>query len=50
MCVTLKDKVDSDIREDANGVFEIVIDGIDEESVRAAMKAGIEAACNVLEY
>lgn len=47
MCVTLKDKVDSDIREDANGVFEIVIDGIDEESVRAAMKAGIEAACNV---
>ena len=25
----------------------IVIDGIDEESVRAAMKAGIEAACNV---
>ena len=37
MCVTLKDKVDSDIREDAN----------DEESVRAAMKAGIEAACNV---
>ena len=47
MCVTLKDKVDSDIREDADGVFEIVIDGIDEESVRAAMKAGIEAACNV---
>lgn len=47
MCVTLKDKVDSDIREDAEGVFEIVIDGVDEESVRAAMKAGIEAACTI---
>ena len=47
MCVTLKDEVDSDIREDADGVFEIVIDGIDEESVKAAMKAGIQAACAV---
>jgi formylmethanofuran--tetrahydromethanopterin N-formyltransferase len=47
MCVTLKDEVDSDIRPDADGVFEIVIDGVDEESVRAAMKAGIEAACSV---
>ena len=33
MCVTLKGEVDSDIREDADGVFEIVIDGIDEETV-----------------
>ena len=47
MCVTLKDKVDSNIRDDADGVFEIVIDGVDEESVRAAMKTGIEAACGV---
>ena len=47
MCVTLKDKVDSDIRDDADGVFEIVIDGVDEESVKAAMKAGIEAGCAV---
>lgn len=47
MCVTLKDKVDSNIREDADGVFEIVIDGIDEETVKAAMKAGIVAACSV---
>lgn len=47
MCVTLKDEVDSDIREDADGVFEIVIDGLDEESVKAAMKAGIQAACAV---
>ena len=47
MCVTLKDKVDSDIPDEVNGVMEIVIDGVDEESVKAAMKAGIEAACNV---
>ena len=47
MCVTLKDKVDSNIRDDADGVFEIVIDGVDEESVKAAMKAGIVAACSV---
>ena len=47
MCVTLKDEVDSDIRADADGVFEIVIDGVDEESVKAAMKAGIQAACAV---
>jgi formylmethanofuran--tetrahydromethanopterin N-formyltransferase len=47
MCVTLKDEVDSDIRPDADGVFEIVIDGVDEESVKAAMKAGIQAACAV---
>ena len=47
MCVTLKDEVDSDIRADADGVFELVIDGIDEESVKAAMKAGIQAACAV---
>jgi formylmethanofuran--tetrahydromethanopterin N-formyltransferase len=47
MCVTLKGEVDSNIREDADGVFEIVIDGVDEESVKAAMRAGIQAACAV---
>ena len=47
MCVTLKDQVDSDIRADADGVFEIVIDGVDEEAVKTAMKAGIMAACTV---
>jgi formylmethanofuran--tetrahydromethanopterin N-formyltransferase len=47
MCVTLKDEVDSNIRADADGVFEIVIDGVDEESVKAAMRAGIQAACAV---
>ncbi|MDL2246050.1 formylmethanofuran--tetrahydromethanopterin N-formyltransferase [Methanobrevibacter sp. OttesenSCG-928-K11] len=48
MCVTLKEEVvETEIREDVNGVFEIVIDGVDEESVKQAMKAGIEAACTV---
>ncbi len=47
MCVTLKDKVDSDIPDDVFGVMEIVIDGVDEDSVKEAMKQGIEAACNV---
>ena len=43
----LKDKVDSDIPDDVFGVMEIVIDGVDEDSVKEAMKQGIEAACNV---
>ncbi len=47
MCVTLKDKVDSDIPDEVNGVMEIVIDGVDEETVKAAMKAGIEAVCTI---
>ena len=48
MCVTLKDEVEGcQIPENVNGVYEIVIDGIDEESVKAAMKAGIEAAVKI---
>ncbi|MCK9151429.1 formylmethanofuran--tetrahydromethanopterin N-formyltransferase [Methanobacterium alcaliphilum] len=47
MCVTLKDEVESDIPADVNGVYEIVIDGEDEESVKAAMKAAIESAVKV---
>ncbi|MGC9517830.1 MAG: formylmethanofuran--tetrahydromethanopterin N-formyltransferase [Methanomicrobiales archaeon] len=48
MCVTLKDEVeDTEIPDDVNGVYEIVIDGLDEESVKSAMKAGIEAAVTV---
>ena len=46
-CVTLKDQVDTELPENVFGNMEIVIDGVDEESVRAAMKAGIEAACQV---
>ena len=32
---------------DVDGVYEIVIDGVDEAAVKAAMKAGIEAAVKV---
>lgn len=48
MCISLKEEVvESEIREDVNGIYEIVIDGIDEESVREAMKQGIKAACTI---
>ncbi|MBP2201791.1 formylmethanofuran--tetrahydromethanopterin N-formyltransferase [Methanococcus voltae] len=47
MCPTLKDSVESSIPEDVNGVYEIVIDGVDEEAVKAAMKAGIAAATKI---
>ncbi|HSQ02216.1 MAG TPA: formylmethanofuran--tetrahydromethanopterin N-formyltransferase [Methanobacterium sp.] len=48
MCVTLKDEVEGcEIPENVNGVYEIVIDGVDEEAVKAAMKEGIEAAVKI---
>ncbi|ADC69770.1 formylmethanofuran/tetrahydromethanopterin N-formyltransferase [Methanocaldococcus sp. FS406-22] len=48
MCPTLKGVVeDSEIPEDVNGVYEIVIDGVDEEAVKEAMKQGILAATKV---
>ncbi len=48
MCVTLKDKVeDTQIPEDVNGVYEIVIDGVNEEVVKEAMREGVKAACTV---
>ena len=48
MCVTLKDEVEGcQIPENVNGVYEIVIDGVNEETVKAAMKAGIEAAVKI---
>ncbi|MFY9637833.1 MAG: formylmethanofuran--tetrahydromethanopterin N-formyltransferase [Methanobacterium sp.] len=48
MCVTLKDEVEGcEIPENVNGVYEIVIDGVDEEAVKEAMKAGIEAAVKI---
>jgi formylmethanofuran--tetrahydromethanopterin N-formyltransferase len=48
MCVTLKEEVvETEIRDDVNGIYEIVIDGVDEESVREAMKQGIKAACTI---
>lgn len=48
MCVTLKDDVEGcQIPTNVDGVYEIVIDGVDEDAVKAAMKAGIEAAVKV---
>ncbi len=48
MCPTLKGVVeDSELPEDVNGVYEIVINGLTEEHVKEAMKQGILAATKV---
>lgn len=47
-CPTLKDKVeDSKVPDGINAMFEIVIDGLDEDCVKEAMAEGIRAATNV---
>ncbi len=47
-CPTLREKVpDSKVPAGIKGVYEIVIDGIDEKSVAAAMAAGVKAAALV---
>ncbi|OPY35716.1 MAG: Formylmethanofuran--tetrahydromethanopterin formyltransferase [Methanoregula sp. PtaU1.Bin051] len=47
-CPTLREKVaDSKVPAGVKAVYEIVIDGIDEKSVAAAMAAGIKAAVTV---
>lgn len=44
-CPTLKGKIgDSKVPEGVRSVYEIVMNGVDESSVRDAMKAGIQAA------
>jgi formylmethanofuran--tetrahydromethanopterin N-formyltransferase len=44
-CPTLKGKIgDSNVPDGVGSVYEIVMNGIDENHIRAAMKAGIEAA------
>lgn len=48
MCITLKDEVEGcEIPKNVNGVYEIIIDAVNEETVKTAMKAGIEAAATV---
>ncbi|HJJ48762.1 MAG TPA: formylmethanofuran--tetrahydromethanopterin N-formyltransferase [Methanocorpusculum sp.] len=37
----------SEIPENVKAVYEIVIDGVSEDAVKAAMKAGVQAACRV---
>ncbi len=45
---SLKDKVtDTLIPEDVNAIYELVINGINEDVIKEAMKAGIEAAVRV---
>ncbi len=47
-CPSIAAKVeDTDIPAGVKAVYEIVIDGVDEASVKAAMKAGVQAACRV---
>ena len=47
-CPTLREKVaDSKVPAGIKAVYEIVIDGVDEKSVAAAMGAGIKAAVQV---
>ena len=42
-CPTLRGRVDSKLHKDANCVYEIVVDGMDEEAVRKAMISAIKA-------
>ncbi|MCF7935677.1 MAG: formylmethanofuran--tetrahydromethanopterin N-formyltransferase [Synergistales bacterium] len=44
-CPVLKGAVESALPDEANAVLEIVIDGLDRESVEEAMRTGITAAC-----
>ena len=43
-CPTLRDRVETKLADGANAAYEIVIDGMDEARVAAAMAAGIRAA------
>ena len=45
-CPTLKRLVKTSLPEEATAVYEIVIDGLDERSVRDAMGRGLLAACS----
>ncbi len=44
-CPLLRTQVETALPEEVNAVYEIVLDGLDEEAIRAAMRVGIEAAC-----
>ena len=46
-CPTIKGQVNSALSDDIGAVMEIVIDGLDEGSIRAATAAGIRAACKL---
>ena len=44
-CPTLRSVVKSELPASVGAVYEIVIDGLTPEAVRAAMRAGLHAAC-----
>jgi len=46
-CPTLKGQVESKLTEEIGSVMEIVIDGLNEEAVKAATRAGVRAACSL---
>ena len=46
-CTSLREDGVCTLSEDVASVFEIVINGVNKESISAAMKAGINAACRV---
>lgn len=46
-CPTLRGAVESALSPDTGAVLEIVIDGLTQADVRAAMRAGIDAVCKV---
>jgi formylmethanofuran--tetrahydromethanopterin N-formyltransferase len=45
-CPTLKGQVKSELTDEIGSVLEIVIDGLNEESINEAMRVGIRAACS----
>ena len=45
-CPTLKGEVKSELTDEIGSVLEIVIDGLDEESINEAMRVGIRATCS----
>lgn len=44
-CPTIRSRVESSLPEGVNTVYEIVIDGLDEEGIAEAMRRGIVKAC-----
>ena len=44
-CPTLRGRVETRLPQDANCVYEVVIDGVDFESVANAISVGVQAAC-----
>ncbi|VAX17693.1 Formylmethanofuran--tetrahydromethanopterin N-formyltransferase [hydrothermal vent metagenome] len=46
-CPTIRRQTDSSLKAEVNCVLEIVIDGVDENAIKNAMKSGITSACKV---